>query len=718
MRIIQLLPTISYGDAVGNDALAIQDILWRMGFKTRIYAENIDPRLPKGTAESFAQFPELQDDDVIIYHGSTGTDLNFRFPELGGRKVMIYHNVTPPEFFHPYSSGAESLTAYGLQGMRHLADKLDYCIADSEFNKKDLLRMGYTCPIDVCPILIPFSDYEKEPSREIMRTYGDGGYVNWLFVGRIAPNKKQEDIIRAFYFYHKFFDPRSRLILAGSWDGMERYYDRLCDYTERLGLTQHVFFTGHVKFDEILAYYQIADVFVCMSEHEGFCVPLLEAMHFDVPIVAYAGAAVPGTLGGSGVLLDSKAPDRIAATVHEILNDDSLKEAILEKQRERLRLYQHKPVSQILEGLLRNFISTVPQERRQTQIVQLTTTIGPGDAVSNDIVAFQNAIVEMGYPSPIYAEHPPGKGWRAVRDLSQLPVLREDDIAIYHHATGTELSRRFSELPCKKVLVYHNVTPPAFFAPFDINAAKSCQWGLDNLAVMREHVDLCVADSKYNKKDLEKMGFTCPIHVCPILIPFEDYAQNADQNVLNRFRDGRTNLIFVGRVAPNKRIEDVISAFAEYKKLDPASRLILVGSYDPKGSYYEFLWRHVENLQIEDVLFTGHIRFSEILAYYRAASVFVCMSEHEGFCVPLVEAMYFDVPIVAYASTAIPGTLGGSGVLMETKEPKAVADAIFKLTQDSSYRERVLQVQRERVKAFSYESTQHKLKSLIRSFLE
>ena len=143
--------------------------------------------------------------------------------------------------------------------------------------------MGYTCPIDVLPILIPFDDYAKTPSQQVIDRYSDG-YTNLIFTGRIAPNKRQEDVIRAFYDYKKFYNPKSRLILVGGHNGMERYYHRLKSYINALEL-EDVVFPGHIKFDEILAYYKIADVFLCQSEHEGFCVPLVEAMYFDVPVV-------------------------------------------------------------------------------------------------------------------------------------------------------------------------------------------------------------------------------------------------------------------------------------------------------------------------------------------------------------------------------------------------------------------------------------------------
>lgn len=358
MRVIQLLPTLSYGDAVGNDARAIKDLLIEMGYETQIYAENIDSRLPKGTVEFVTNMSQLEKDDIIIYHGSTGTDLNRKLPQMGGRKVMIYHNITPPHFFEAYSNNAKCLTEYGLSGIQGLFDKLEYCIVDSEFNKQELLCMGYTCPIDICPILIPFSDYEEKPSEKVLRQYEGDGYTNLLFVGRIAPNKCQEDVLRAFCCYQKCYNLKSRLILVGSWDGMDSYYKRLYAYAQMLGIADHVIFTGHIKFDEILAWYHLADVFVCMSEHEGFCVPLVEAMYFDIPIVAYNSTAIPDTLGGSGVLLETKEPDKVAWEIHRLATQQTHREEIISGQQKRLQDFSHEKVRDILVKELTDFINS------------------------------------------------------------------------------------------------------------------------------------------------------------------------------------------------------------------------------------------------------------------------------------------------------------------------------------------------------------------------
>ncbi len=355
MRIVQLLPTMSFGDAIGNDTIALKGAIANMGYNSEVYAENVDKRLPSDTARNISRLKGLKDDDVILYHKSTGTDLTFKIHDLPGRKIMIYHNITPPEFFRPYSAAATALSEYGYKGVEHLKDKIDYCLAVSAYNKSELVRMGYTCPIDVRPILIKFEDYKQPPAKGIINKYGDGKR-NLIFVGRIAPNKKQENVIRAFYQY-KRLDPDSRLILVGSYSGMENYYERLVKYAGALGLKDDVVFTGHIKFNEILAYYRLADAFVCMSEHEGFCVPLAEAMFFDVPIIAYDTSAIGDTLGGSGVLLDSNDPVYVAAIIRRVLADEPLKKQIIEGQRRRLEDFSYERIRDIFEKQLKTFIA-------------------------------------------------------------------------------------------------------------------------------------------------------------------------------------------------------------------------------------------------------------------------------------------------------------------------------------------------------------------------
>lgn len=355
MRVIQVLTTLSFGDAVGNDALALKEVLKKNGYQTAIYGENVDKRLPLGSALHIDKLSDLRKEDVIIYHLSTGTRLNYWIRDLDCKKIMIYHNITPPDFLQEYNSQGAELCREGLEETRMLKDTFDCVYADSEFNKQELIKMGYCCPIKVLPILIPFDDYKKQPNKFLLRKYDDD-YTNIVFVGRIAPNKKQEDVIEAFYYYHKYYNPKSRLFLVGSYGGMEKYYNRLKEYAEALD-AENVIFTGHIKFGEILAYYHMAHVFLCMSEHEGFCVPLVEAMFFDKPIIAYDSCAIKGTLGESGILLEKKNNLEAAALINKVVCDDVLKRKILTKQSERLKDFDNAKIEKLFIGYLQEFLN-------------------------------------------------------------------------------------------------------------------------------------------------------------------------------------------------------------------------------------------------------------------------------------------------------------------------------------------------------------------------
>ena len=210
MKIVQVLTSFAFGDAIGNDVCALDTALKSMGYQTEIYAEYIDKRIKKEHVFLINRLIKLEKEDIIIYHLSTGTELNYKVAQSKARLLIYYHNITPPEFFHEYNLRTEESCRQGLEAAEYLAKKAEYCWSVSEFNKKDLLTMGYQQKIDILPILIPFDDYKKQPNREIIRKYGEDGVVNLLFTGRVAPNKKHEDIIRAFYYYKKYKNPKSR----------------------------------------------------------------------------------------------------------------------------------------------------------------------------------------------------------------------------------------------------------------------------------------------------------------------------------------------------------------------------------------------------------------------------------------------------------------------------------------------------------------------------
>lgn len=355
LRIIQLLPTLAYGDGVGNDVLAIDAILKEMGYATKIYAENVDHRIKKEIVDKADNIPKLGKNDIIIYHLSTGTELNEKLASYPGRKIVVYHNVTPAYFYKEYNMYVMQFCERGRAAIDSLKDVADYCLVDSAFNGQELIERGYKCKIDTLPILIPFEDYKKSPDKDIIKKYKDD-WTNIVFVGRVAPNKKQEDVIRTFYFYKKYINPKSRLFLVGSYDLVERYYDKLNKYVRELQL-EDVYFTGHIRFDEILAYYRIADVFLCMSEHEGFCIPLVEAMYFKIPIVAYTCPGVKETLGYAGLKQEKKDCKVAAEMIHMLMQKEELRKSVVEEQNRRLNDFAYEKTKEKFIGYLKGFMA-------------------------------------------------------------------------------------------------------------------------------------------------------------------------------------------------------------------------------------------------------------------------------------------------------------------------------------------------------------------------
>ena len=220
--------------------------------------------------------------------------------------ALIYHNITPPEYFVGVHRTLARQCFRGRRELQAYVDRCDLALGDSEFNRQDLEALGFP-RTGVLPVVPDFSHLDRAPNRFVAGQFDDD-WTNILFVGRVIANKKIEDVIRFFHAYHTTFNPRSRLLIVGVFSLFERYLASLNHLVADLGL-EHVHFTGHVSDEELVAYYDIADLFLCASEHEGFCVPLVEAFYKQVPVLAYAATAVPATMDGAGVLFDDKDPD-------------------------------------------------------------------------------------------------------------------------------------------------------------------------------------------------------------------------------------------------------------------------------------------------------------------------------------------------------------------------------------------------------------------------
>lgn len=339
------------GDAISNEVRVMRALFRSWGYESQVYSEQkrILPELRGEARDLAASRGDFHPEDVVLLHLSIGSDVNDLFPGLPGRKAILYHNITPPDSFRGVQDQTAHLLARGRQQAQALAGVAEVVMADSRFNAEEIAGMGHA-QVQVLPLMLDFSALRTKPDRRILRQYRDG-MVNLLFVGRCAPNKRIEDLLNAFYYFQRYVQPASRLIHVGSYAGMEQYHALLLTRARELQL-KNVELVGSVRQDELNAYYKVAHAFLCMSDHEGFCIPLLEAMTHDVPVVAYAAGAVAETLDGAGVLVREKRFDLIAETLGRVVADGPLRTAILKGQRERLVRYEKQDLAADLRRFL------------------------------------------------------------------------------------------------------------------------------------------------------------------------------------------------------------------------------------------------------------------------------------------------------------------------------------------------------------------------------
>ena len=340
MRAIhQIVAGYANGDAISNEVRVMRALFRSWGYESQVYSEQkrILPELRGEARDLVASRGDFRPEDVVLLHLSIGSDVNDIFQTLPGRKAILYHNITPPEYFRGVQDQTAHMLARGRQQAQALAGSAAVVMADSRFNAEEIAAMGHANP-HVLPLVLDFSMLRAKPDRRILRQYRDG-MVNILFVGRCAPNKKIEDLLNAFYYFQRYVQPASRLIHVGSYAGMEQYHALLLTRMRELQL-KNVELVGSVRQDELNAYYDVSRAFLCLSDHEGFCIPLLEAMTHDLPVVAYGVGAVPETLDGAGVLMHEKRFDLIAETLGRVAEDESLRTAILKGQRARLARYE------------------------------------------------------------------------------------------------------------------------------------------------------------------------------------------------------------------------------------------------------------------------------------------------------------------------------------------------------------------------------------------
>ena len=349
----QVLPVFAPRDAIGDHTVAVRRCLHGMGLMSEIFAGEVVGGAGEGARTiRHARIGRRAEPTLWLYHASTGSPVAEWWAALPGPKALDYHNISPAEILGPWEPHVGVELQHGRRQLAELADVAGWAIADSAFNEAELVGLGYRWT-SVVPILRSPPEVAADPTLQARLRERKAG-TDWLFVSRLLPHKGQHDLVKALAAYRLAYDPAARLTLVGA-SGSARYADALADFVDELGLRDAVTITGSVPAAELAAYFQAADVYVSASTHEGFGVPLVEAMEHGVPVVAFASSAVPETVGGAGVLVDSASPAVLASAVHRVVSDPALAASLAALGRRRVEELALGPSSE----RLRSAISTI-----------------------------------------------------------------------------------------------------------------------------------------------------------------------------------------------------------------------------------------------------------------------------------------------------------------------------------------------------------------------
>jgi len=354
VRVDQVIPSLASRDAVGVHTYALTTALRAAGIDSEIFYGQCTPDVA-GLGHPIAKLGRTARDRWLLYQSSIGSPVYDVLAARSEPKLVNYHNITPAGLLAPWEPNVGYEVSLGRVQLERLARDSRLAVADSAYNETELLAAGYS-PTAVVPLLIDMTATGAEPDPVVAARLADAkarGGADLLFVGKISPHKAPHDLVKMLAVYRRIYDPLARLHLVGSPLG-DRYAPVLDRFIANLGLSSAVSVAGSVDAAGLEAYYRAADLFVCASDHEGFCVPIVEAMGHGLPVVAYGVAAVPETVGNAGLVLPDKSPLRFAAAVARVLGDDALRARLVAAATDRAATFS-------VEASTRRFVDLIRQ---------------------------------------------------------------------------------------------------------------------------------------------------------------------------------------------------------------------------------------------------------------------------------------------------------------------------------------------------------------------
>jgi glycosyltransferase involved in cell wall biosynthesis len=633
VQVHQFHPSVAYGDAVGDAIQELKNILTELGYESEIFAQYLHPRI-KNVKNYYEYSKYSSPDNILILHYSIAYDqeiLNY-FLSLPDKKVLIYHNITPSDYFKGVNDTYEHYTKLGRNELKNFVKSVSIALGDSRFNEQELQSLGFE-NTDVLPIPIDFTKFEIDGSSNIFQKFSDD-FVNILVVARISPNKKIEDVIKTFFYYKKAINPKSRLFIIGSKDGMDTYFSRLQNLIEKLELNE-VFFTGHITFEELVSYYRLSHIFITMSEHEGFCVPLLEGMYFGIPVIAFNSTAIPHTMGRAGILINKKDPLKTAELINLLIEESPLRETIIRKQKLRLEIYNRQRVKEKIASIISSVIIKGSEDKIIYQIE------GPFDSsyslalVNREMALALNKL----YPNKVslFSTEGPGDYEPNLTFLLQHPEVRE------------LWQKSKNNIP--PLVVTRNLYPPRVSDMAGVIKILN-DYGWEESAFPQKYVndfnqylEGITVMSSFVKKVLIDSGVFVPVKVVGVGV---DHICKGTPARLKINLGTKFKFLHISSGFPRKGIDLLLQAFSRaFSKNDDVC--LIIKTFPNSHNNVEEQINKIQqiNRDCPEIILINDDLDDDVISYlYNQSHVLVAPSRGEGFGLPIAEAMLMGVPVI------------------------------------------------------------------------
>lgn len=635
--VYQFHPSCATGDGVTNGMLFTQRLLRQLGFQSEIFCENIAAEL-KGSVKPLAALAQ-QAHYLLFAHHSLGYENEHWLNELAAPKVLVYHNITPAHLL-PEDGPWRRLSVLGRQQLIDWAPAYLGAIGDSENNSAELRAARYA-KVATLPLLVDAERIRSAPwSRAVIEPLRTA--VNLLYVGRICENKHQLELIDVLNELRHFSEQPVRLILAGDVTSPE-YQQRIEARIQALSLQGQVVLAGKVPDSTLFALYRAADVFVCLSEHEGFGMPLIEAMLFDLPVLAHAASGVPDTLGEGGLLIGDTEPRRVAALLQMLLTEPGLRRRVIAGQRRNLKRFASDQLLQNLANYLSELGLPVPNPPAPIRVEQSPPywqVQGPFDssyslAIVNRELA--RALAKRGHDIGLRSMEGGGDFTPNAAFLAANPDCALLAARALTDSTPPDVALRFCYPP-------HVDDMPAVSRVLHSYGWEETGFPFEYVGAFNRKLDLITVLSQFVKKALQDNGVRVPIAVTGAGVDhLLRVAPQAPAQALRGF-----NFLHVSSCFPRKGVDALLLAWGKAFRQTDDVALVIKTFPNPHNEVAAQLakLKRADAAYPHVLLVNGDCSDAELVGWYRACDAFVAPSRGEGLGLPLLEAMLFNLPVI------------------------------------------------------------------------